>query len=69
LINLTILQICLIDSNEDYDLSVFFNLYCNTKKTPNDALEMESILREDLAGRFPINVHIDPSSIEVRGRP
>jgi hypothetical protein len=56
-----------IDSNEDYDLSVFFNLYCTTKKTPTDALEMESILREELAMRFPVTVHIDPSSVEVRG--
>lgn len=54
--------------NEDYDLSVFFNLYCVTKKTANDASEMESILREELAGKFPVNVHIDPSSVEVKGK-
>jgi hypothetical protein len=42
-------------------------LYCTTKKTPTDALEMESILREELAMRFPVTVHIDPSSVEVRG--
>ena len=55
-------------SNEGYDLSVFFNLYCNTKKTVNDAVEMEAILKEELALRFPVTVHIDPASIEVRGK-
>nr|SVE74962.1 EOG090X019S [Daphnia dolichocephala] len=54
--------------NEDYDISVFFNLYCTTKKTANDAVEMESVLREELAGKFPVNVHIDPSSVEVKAR-
>nr|CAG4639795.1 EOG090X019S [Daphnia pulex]SVE84709.1 EOG090X019S [Daphnia pulex] len=61
-------EILTFEGNEDYDLSVFFNLYCTTKKTPTDALEMESILREELAMRFPVTVHIDPSSVEVRAR-
>nr|SVE73394.1 EOG090X019S [Daphnia atkinsoni] len=61
-------EILTFQGNEDYDLSVFFNVYCATKKTANDALEMESILREELAGKFPVNVHIDPSSVEVKAR-
>nr|CAG4636784.1 EOG090X019S [Ceriodaphnia reticulata]SVE72775.1 EOG090X019S [Ceriodaphnia reticulata] len=61
-------EILTFEGNEGYDLSVFFNLYCNTKKTANDAVEMESILRDELALRFPVTVHIDPASIEVRAR-
>nr|SVE74023.1 EOG090X019S [Daphnia barbata] len=59
-------EILTFEGNEDYDLSVFFNLYCTTKKSANDAAEMESILREELAGKLPVNVHIDPSSVEVK---
>lgn len=62
-----LIRICLI-RNEGYDLSVFFNLFYNTKKSGNDALEMENILKDVLAMKFPETVLIDPASIEVTGK-
>nr|CAG4646820.1 EOG090X019S [Megafenestra aurita]SVE92229.1 EOG090X019S [Megafenestra aurita] len=61
-------EILTFEGNEGYDLSVFFNLYFNTKKSTNDAIEMEAILREELGLSFPLSVVIDPASIEVRVR-
>ena len=66
-VKLHLYKFCVKSRNEGYDLSVFFNLYCVTKKSNNDALEMETILKEELFERFPQTVLVDPASIEVRG--
>ena len=53
--------------HEGYDLSVYFNLYCWTKRSSSDAADLEAVLRDHLAGQLQSAV-VDPTSIEVRAR-
>ena len=51
--------------NGETSIAVFFNVYCWTNKTINDATEMEEILKEYLAPEF--SSLIDTSSIAMKG--
>ncbi len=59
----------LLYRREGHDLSVFFNLYCWTKKSLNsDAIELETLLKNGLSDELPSGVSVDHHSIEVRGK-
>nr|CAG4641467.1 EOG090X019S [Eurycercus lamellatus] len=62
-------EVLAFDGRQGEDLSVLFNLYCWTKKSANDASDLESILKERLATEFPPAILVDHDSIEIKARP